>query len=137
MNITESYTTNVQTARIDENNIPSVKRAMELQPLIKQSITNSGIYLHAKDITNIVEHFDDEVLFQLSVSIGDVDPTCFCVGVHSLSKDAKLEDIVESAYNDTFLDFICKIMIDFYAPLYLDLPSPFAHELHKDRAASV
>ena len=124
MIIENPYNTKVVIARIDENKIPSVQKIMNEHPRVRRVLKEKGIYLYAEDVTAFTEHYNDEIILRISVSIGDIEQDCFDVGYYGYSKDTTMEEIANKVCKEKFFGFTCERMINNYAPIHLKMPAP-------------
>jgi len=124
MVIGNPYNTKVVFARIDENKIPSVQKIMNEHPRIRRVLKEAGIYLYAEDVTSFTEHFNDEIILRISVSIGNIEQDCFDVGYYGYSKSTTMEEIANEVCKENLFGFICERMINYYAPIHLKMPAP-------------
>ena len=124
MKVGKSYNTSITTVRVDESNIQPIIEVMQQHPRIKRCISEKGIYLHLQDVTELMEHFNDEIVFRISVSIGDIEHDCFDVGYYSYSNDITIEKIANLVCKENFFGYTCKRMINNYVPLMMKMPAP-------------
>lgn len=121
MNIGDSYNTNVLIMRIDEDKLSSVVSIKKKHPRIKRAITEKGIYIFAEYMKPID---DKDFCYRVSIGIGDVEPDRFAIGFIEVSKINCKKELLEWLYSDNFVNYVCKLMLNNYAKLHLQMPVP-------------
>lgn len=119
------YDLRVTVKRIDINKLTEIVEMMDKHPRIKRSLSMKDIYMHIYDVTEISEHFDDEINVRIGISVGDIECDCFNVGYYSFSKNITTIEIENQMYEDSYFLYTCKRMINNYVQSRLMMPVPF------------
>ena len=100
------------------------------EPIFKKIIDDKGIYLWMFDCKKVIEPKKDDYVFQLSISVGDIEPDLFDLGYYAATQNKlmesrkdfieELEDIFyEEAEKSNSVNYKVKLAINNYFEHYV------------------